>query len=146
MRNATAKSEKRILCMWCDSTALDYRYRPSSEAQSLPSAVRYRTHVTTTPSTGAAAHLPWLSSDGAALVLRRVYPRTATLLLDRDGPVIASHFPMGNGPLVAEAPAMAAMLRDLVSGIPGEELRARAELILRKIDRCAPREPGQDDE
>jgi hypothetical protein len=69
------------------------------------------------------------------------YPRTATLLLDRDGPAIASHFPMGNGPLVAEAPAMAAMLRDLVSGIPGEELPARAALILRQIERRAPREP-----
>jgi hypothetical protein len=67
-------------------------------------------------------------------------------LLDRDGRVIASHFPKGNGPAMAAAPAMASLLRQLVAGATPETLRERAELILREIDRCAPREPGEDDE
>jgi hypothetical protein len=67
-------------------------------------------------------------------------------LLDRDGRVIASHFPIGNGPAMAAAPAMVSLLRELVAGVPPETLRKRAELILRQIDRSAPRQPGEDDE
>src|SRR5260370_41606612 len=36
-------------------------------------------------------------------------------LLDRDGRVIASHFPQGNGPATAAAPAMTSLLRELVA-------------------------------
>jgi hypothetical protein len=45
-----------------------------------------------------------------------------------------------------QAPAMASLLREFVAGVPEEALRQRAESILRQIDRCAPREPGEDDE
>jgi hypothetical protein len=44
------------------------------------------------------------------------------------------------------ATAMASLLRGLVAGAPPETLRERAESILRQIDRCAPREPGENDE
>jgi hypothetical protein len=67
-------------------------------------------------------------------------------LIDRDGRVIASHFPQGNGSAMAAAPAMASLLRKLVAGTPPETLRERAESILRQIDRCSPRQPGEDDE
>jgi hypothetical protein len=67
-------------------------------------------------------------------------------LIDRDGRVIASHFPQGNGPAMAAAPAMVSLLRDLVAGAPPQTLRARAKVILRQIDRSGPREPGDDDE
>jgi hypothetical protein len=67
-------------------------------------------------------------------------------LLDRDGRVIASHFPVGNGPAMAAAPAMASLLRELVAGVAPEKLRERAESILSQIDRCGPRKPGEDDE
>jgi hypothetical protein len=49
-------------------------------------------------------------------------------------------------PLIAQAPAMPSLLRELVAGAPPEKLRDRAESILREIDRGAPREPGEDDE
>jgi hypothetical protein len=67
-------------------------------------------------------------------------------LLDRDGRVIASHFPQGNGPAMAAAPAMASLLRNLVAGVPLETLRERAESILSQIDQVAARQPGEDDE
>ena len=67
-------------------------------------------------------------------------------LLDRDGRVIASHFPQGNGPAMAAAPAMTSLLRELVAGAPPEKLRERAESILHQIDRAAPRQPGEDDD
>jgi hypothetical protein len=57
-----------------------------------------------------------------------------------------AHLPIANGPLLEQAPAMAALLRELVAGVPSEQLRARAAVILRQIDRRAPREPGEDDE
>ncbi len=66
----------------------------------------------------------------------------AHCLLDRDGRVIASQFPIGNGPAMAAAPAMVSLLRELVAGTPPAKLRERAESILRQIDRCAPRQPG----
>lgn len=41
---------------------------------------------------------------------------------------------------------MVSSLRELVAGTPPETLRERVESILRQIDRCAPREPGEDDD
>jgi hypothetical protein len=70
----------------------------------------------------------------------------AHCLIDRDGRVIGSHLALPNGPLMAEAPTMEALLRDLVAGGPTEPLQARAATILRRIDRGRPREPGEDDE
>ena len=70
----------------------------------------------------------------------------AHCLLDRDGRVIASHFPISNSATMAAAPAMACLLRELIAGPPPERLRERAECILRDIDRGAPREPGEDDD
>jgi hypothetical protein len=67
------------------------------------------------------------------------------VLLDRDGRVIGSHLPLGNGPLLAEAPAMAALLRALVDGGSANALRAEAAAILARIDRQRPRQPGDDD-
>ena len=54
----------------------------------------------------------------------------AHCLLDRDGRVIGSHLRLPNGPLMAEAPVMAELLRNLLGQI------------------CAfwQREPGADDE
>ena len=46
-------------------------------------------------------------------------------LIDRDGRVIGAHLPIGNGPLIAQAPAMAELLRELVAGEQPEKLRAR---------------------
>jgi hypothetical protein len=66
-------------------------------------------------------------------------------LVDRDGRVIASHFPIANGSLLEQAPAMAQILRELVAGVPAAELRNRAALVLDRID-AGRREPGQDDE
>ncbi len=48
-----------------------------------------------------------------------------------------------NGPLMAEAPTMAALLRDLVAGGQVDALRTQAAAILRWIDRGRPREPGE---
>ena len=70
----------------------------------------------------------------------------AHCLIDRDGRVIGCNLPIGNGPLLEQAPAMAQILRELVAGVPAEQLRLRAAAILRQIDRRAPREPGEDDE
>jgi hypothetical protein len=67
-------------------------------------------------------------------------------LPDRDGRVIASHFPIGNGPARAAAPAMVSLLRELIAGASPDTLRERAEFILRDIDRAELRQPGKDDE
>ena len=67
-------------------------------------------------------------------------------LVDRDGRVIASHFPIANGPLIEQAPAMAQILRDLVAGVPSALLRRRAARVLNRLDAGRPREPGDDDE
>ena len=66
-------------------------------------------------------------------------------LIDRDGRVIGAHLPIGNGPLIAQAPAMAELLRELVAGEQPGKLRTRASAILREIERRAPRELGEDD-
>jgi hypothetical protein len=70
----------------------------------------------------------------------------ANVLLDRDGRVLGTHLRYGNGPLMAEAPAMAGLLCDLIAGAPPEELRARAATILRQIERHHAPEPGEDDQ
>jgi hypothetical protein len=62
----------------------------------------------------------------------------AHCLIDRDGRVIGSHLPLPNGPLMAEAPAMAALLREFVGGGSVERLRHQAAVILRRIDRGHP--------
>ena len=67
-------------------------------------------------------------------------------LIDRDGRVIGVNLPVGNGPLIAQAPAMAALLREFVGGASSDDLRERAARILRRIDQPRPREPGEDDE
>ena len=67
-------------------------------------------------------------------------------LIDRDGRVIGSNLPISNGPLIAQAPAMAALLRELVACGPTGQLRAQAVRILREIDRRARLEPGEDNE
>jgi hypothetical protein len=70
----------------------------------------------------------------------------AHCLIDRDGRVIGCNLPIGNGPLLEQAPAMAQILRELVAGVAPEQLRVRAAPILAQIDRRAPREPGEDDD
>lgn len=70
----------------------------------------------------------------------------SNVLLDRDGHVLGTHLRYGNGPLMAEAPAMADLLCDLLAGVPVEQLRPRAASSIRKIDRHRTREPGEDDE
>jgi hypothetical protein len=70
----------------------------------------------------------------------------AHCLLDRDGRVIGSHLALPNGPLMAEAPVMAELLRNLVAGESVAILRAQTAAILVRIDRARPREPGEDDE
>ena len=70
----------------------------------------------------------------------------AHCLIDRDGRVIGCNLPIGNGPLLEQAPAMAELLRELVAGVPAEQLRSRAEQMLERIDAGRDREPGKDDE
>jgi hypothetical protein len=70
----------------------------------------------------------------------------AHCLLDRDGGVIGSQLALPNGPLMAEAPVMAELLRNLVAGESADMLKVHAVAILRRIDRGRPREPGKDDE
>jgi hypothetical protein len=38
------------------------------------------------------------------------------VLLDRDGRVIGTNLPIGNGPLLAQALAMVTLLRELIAG------------------------------
>ena len=70
----------------------------------------------------------------------------AHCLIDRDGRVIGCNLPIGNGPLLEQAPAMAQILRELVAGVPGEQLRGGAAQVLERIDAGRDREPGEDDE
>ena len=70
----------------------------------------------------------------------------AHCLIDRDGPVIGCDLPIGNGPLLEQAPVMAQILRELVAGVPAERLRTRAAQVLDRIDTGRDREPGEDDE
>jgi hypothetical protein len=70
----------------------------------------------------------------------------AHCLIDRDGRVIGCNLPIGNGPLLEQAPAMAQILRELVAGVPAGHLRSRAAEVLERIDAGRDREPGEDDE
>ncbi len=70
----------------------------------------------------------------------------AHCLIDRDGRVLGCNIPIGNGPLLEQAPAMAALLRELVAGVPAPHLRDRARQVLDRIDAGQAREPGEDDE
>jgi hypothetical protein len=70
----------------------------------------------------------------------------ANVLLDRDGRVISCHLPEASGALIAQAPAMADLLCDLLAGVPAEQLRPRAAQLLERIDTGRDREPGEDDE
>jgi hypothetical protein len=70
----------------------------------------------------------------------------AHCLIDRDGRVIGCNLPIGNGPLLEQAPAMAQILRELVAGVPDEQLRTRAAQVVDRIDAGCAREPGEDDE
>jgi hypothetical protein len=81
---------------------------------------------------------PWMFAD-------RMYG-LGNCLIDRDGRVIGVNLPIGNGPLIAQAPAMAALLREFVAGVPSNDLRERAARILDRIDQPRTREPGEDDE
>jgi hypothetical protein len=89
--------------------------------------------------------LEWTPSPAPWVFEKRIYG-VPHCLIDRDGRVIGSHLPLPNGPLMAEAPAMAALLRELVAGEMLEGLKAKANAILNRIDRGRPREPGEDDE
>jgi hypothetical protein len=70
----------------------------------------------------------------------------AHCLIDRDGRVIGCNLPIGNGPLLEQAPAMAQILRELVDGVLAEHLRTRAAQVLERIEMGRAREPGEDDE
>jgi hypothetical protein len=70
----------------------------------------------------------------------------AHCLIDRDGRVIGCNLPIGNGPLLEQALAMAQILRELVAGAPAEQLRRRAAQVLEQIDAGREREPGEDNE
>jgi hypothetical protein len=70
----------------------------------------------------------------------------AHCLIDRDGRVIGCNLPIGNGPLLEQAPAVAQMLRELVAGVPAEHLRSRAAQVLDRINTGRDREPGEDDD
>jgi hypothetical protein len=58
----------------------------------------------------------------------------AHCLIDRDGRVIGCNLPIGNGPLLEQAPAMAQILRELVAGVPAAHLLNRAAQVLERID------------
>ena len=70
----------------------------------------------------------------------------AHCLIDRDGRVIGCNLPVGNGPLLEQAPAMALILRSLVGAASVEDLRRRAAEVLERIDAGREREAGEDDE
>jgi hypothetical protein len=86
----------------------------------------------------------WSPSPAPWVFEQRIYG-IPHCLIDRDGRVIGSHLPLSNGPLMAEASAMKALLRELVAGTRRESLTAQATAILARIDRGRPREPGEDD-
>jgi hypothetical protein len=87
----------------------------------------------------------WSASPGPWAFEKHVYG-LAHCLLDRDGRVIGSHLALPNGPLMAEAPAMVALLRDLVAGGSVETLQTRAAAILRPDRSRPPARAGEDDE
>jgi hypothetical protein len=70
----------------------------------------------------------------------------AHCLIDRDGRVIGCNLPIGNGPLLEQAPVMAQILRELVAGESADHLRSRAAQVLERVDTGRDREPGEDDE
>jgi hypothetical protein len=70
----------------------------------------------------------------------------AHCLIDRDGRVIGCNLPIGNGPLLEQAPAMAQILASSPPGVPAEQLRTRAVRVLDGIDTGREREPGEDEE
>jgi len=65
----------------------------------------------------------------------------AHCLIDRDGRVIGRNLPIGNGPLLEQAPAMTQILRELAASVPAEHLRRRtrrpAESCRRTLCRVA---------
>ena len=65
----------------------------------------------------------------------------AHCLIDCDGRVIGCNLPIGNGPLLEQAPAMAQILRELVAGVPAEQICTRAAQVLDRIDTGRDREP-----
>jgi hypothetical protein len=67
-------------------------------------------------------------------------------LIDRDGRVIGCNLPIANGPLLEQAPAMAALVRELLAGASPDGLRERTARILERIEDSRVREPGEDDE
>jgi hypothetical protein len=77
---------------------------------------------------------PFLPSSAPWVFEKRIYG-IPHCLIHRDGRVIGSHLGLPNGPIMAEAPAMAALLRDLVAGGQFDALRAKAPAILGRIDR-----------
>jgi hypothetical protein len=58
----------------------------------------------------------------------------AHCLIDRDGRVIGCNLPIGNGPLLEQAPGIAQIVRELVAGVSAEQLRTR--LSSARVDRC----------
>ena len=48
--------------------------------------------------------------------------------------------------MLEQAPAMAQILREIVAGVPAEQLRGRAAQVLQRIDTGWLREPGEDDQ
>jgi hypothetical protein len=66
-------------------------------------------------------------------------------LVDRDGRVITTNLPIGNGPLLEQAPAMVEVLRELAAGASVDELRIQVLRILSRVDEWHAREPGEDD-
>ena len=88
---------------------------------------------------------PWLPSPAPWVFEKRIYG-LAHCLIDRNGRVIGSHLALPNGPLMAEAPVMAELLRRLVAGESVDAIKVQAVAILRRIDRGRLREPGEDEE
>src|SRR5437588_13024971 len=70
----------------------------------------------------------------------------AHCLIDRDGGVVGWNLPIGNGPLLEQAPAMAQVLREIVAGIPVEQLGTRAARVVDRMDSGQDRELGDADE
>ena len=60
--------------------------------------------------------------------------------------MIGCNLPIGNGPLLEQAPAMEQILREFVAGVSAEYLRSRAEQVLERVDNGRERESGDDNE
>jgi hypothetical protein len=103
---------------------------------------------TTIRRTVCAPRIRRQSSDGTiavAAALRRVHLRPPTL---PDRPRWARHRQPRSArqrPGDGRSARDGSLLRELVAGMSPKTLRERAEHILCEIDRCAPREPGEDD-